>query len=85
MIRRPPESTLSSSSAASDVYKRQVHIHPGKKRNHQPWVSLAAESLIPSLQVMSPACVKTGNDLNTQGFLGLILAVASATNGSSGQ
>src|SRR5664280_3824090 len=25
MIRRPPRSTLSSSSAASDVYKRQVH------------------------------------------------------------
>src|SRR5664280_3741387 len=26
MIRRPPRSTLSSSSAASDVYKRQVSI-----------------------------------------------------------
>eukprot|EP00658_Telonema_sp_P-2_P016450 TRINITY_DN16388_c0_g1_i5.p1 TRINITY_DN16388_c0_g1~~TRINITY_DN16388_c0_g1_i5.p1 ORF type:complete len:100 (-),score=31.69 TRINITY_DN16388_c0_g1_i5:104-403(-) len=26
MIRRPPRSTLSSSSAASDVYKRQGHI-----------------------------------------------------------
>src|SRR5664280_3836668 len=25
MIRRPPRSTLSSSSAASDVYKRQEH------------------------------------------------------------
>src|SRR5665648_1282997 len=25
MIRRPPRSTLSSSSAASDVYKRQAH------------------------------------------------------------
>src|SRR5664279_1401020 len=29
MIRRPPRSTLSSSSAASDVYKRQVPIHRG--------------------------------------------------------
>eukprot|EP00656_Telonema_subtile_P015857 TRINITY_DN18342_c0_g1_i2.p1 TRINITY_DN18342_c0_g1~~TRINITY_DN18342_c0_g1_i2.p1 ORF type:complete len:113 (+),score=19.90 TRINITY_DN18342_c0_g1_i2:101-439(+) len=30
MIRRPPRSTLSSSSAASDVYKRQVTVvdHP---------------------------------------------------------
>eukprot|EP00828_Plagiopyla_frontata_P025319 TRINITY_DN3236_c0_g1_i9.p2 TRINITY_DN3236_c0_g1~~TRINITY_DN3236_c0_g1_i9.p2 ORF type:complete len:135 (-),score=27.19 TRINITY_DN3236_c0_g1_i9:67-471(-) len=28
MIRRPPRSTLSSSSAASDVYKRQVHGNP---------------------------------------------------------
>jgi len=27
MIRRPPKSTLSSSSAASDVYKRQVYDH----------------------------------------------------------
>ena len=27
MIRRPPRSTLSSSSAASDVYKRQVVGH----------------------------------------------------------
>src|SRR5664280_3769614 len=27
MIRRPPRSTLSSSSAASDVYKRQVERH----------------------------------------------------------
>ena len=26
MIRRPPRSTLSSSSAASDVYKRQIVI-----------------------------------------------------------
>eukprot|EP00658_Telonema_sp_P-2_P018731 TRINITY_DN17337_c0_g1_i3.p1 TRINITY_DN17337_c0_g1~~TRINITY_DN17337_c0_g1_i3.p1 ORF type:complete len:184 (+),score=29.05 TRINITY_DN17337_c0_g1_i3:137-688(+) len=28
MIRRPPRSTLSSSSAASDVYKRQVVMKP---------------------------------------------------------
>src|SRR5665648_1262079 len=27
MIRRPPRSTLSSSSAASDVYKRQIYIY----------------------------------------------------------
>ena len=26
MIRRPPRSTLSSSSAASDVYKRQAYV-----------------------------------------------------------
>ena len=29
MIRRPPRSTLSSSSAASDVYKRQTLTHSG--------------------------------------------------------
>ena len=27
MIRRPPRSTLDRSSAASDVYKRQVFLH----------------------------------------------------------
>eukprot|EP00658_Telonema_sp_P-2_P061008 TRINITY_DN4976_c0_g1_i9.p2 TRINITY_DN4976_c0_g1~~TRINITY_DN4976_c0_g1_i9.p2 ORF type:complete len:103 (-),score=20.91 TRINITY_DN4976_c0_g1_i9:162-470(-) len=31
MIRRPPRSTLSSSSAASDVYKRQCMWRPGCK------------------------------------------------------
>ena len=31
MIRRPPRSTLDRSSAASDVYKRQVH-DPGFRR-----------------------------------------------------
>eukprot|EP00656_Telonema_subtile_P005177 TRINITY_DN12353_c0_g1_i1.p1 TRINITY_DN12353_c0_g1~~TRINITY_DN12353_c0_g1_i1.p1 ORF type:complete len:124 (+),score=34.45 TRINITY_DN12353_c0_g1_i1:72-443(+) len=35
MIRRPPRSTLSSSSAASDVYKRQLNVR----------VSLASASL----------------------------------------
>src|SRR5664280_1892698 len=29
MIRRPPRSTLSSSSAASDVYKRQIYGYAG--------------------------------------------------------
>src|SRR5450756_1876895 len=29
MIRRPPRSTQSRSSAASDVYKRQVFVNPG--------------------------------------------------------
>src|SRR5664279_5995643 len=32
MIRRPPRSTLSSSSAASDVYKRQDHQYHGDNR-----------------------------------------------------
>ena len=30
MIRRPPRSTLDRSSAASDVYKRQIVAHPGR-------------------------------------------------------
>src|SRR5665648_15445 len=35
MIRRPPRSTLSSSSAASDVYKRQECHHPFSFQNRQ--------------------------------------------------
>eukprot|EP00658_Telonema_sp_P-2_P005097 TRINITY_DN11913_c0_g1_i2.p1 TRINITY_DN11913_c0_g1~~TRINITY_DN11913_c0_g1_i2.p1 ORF type:complete len:147 (-),score=9.89 TRINITY_DN11913_c0_g1_i2:267-707(-) len=31
MIRRPPRSTLSSSSAASDVYKRQINAEYGQR------------------------------------------------------
>src|SRR5664280_3872444 len=34
MIRRPPRSTLSSSSAASDVYKRQALAVQGLARGH---------------------------------------------------
>ena len=34
MIRRPPRSTLSPSSAASDVYKRQVVPTPWLFRHH---------------------------------------------------
>ena len=33
MIRRPPRSTLDRSSAASDVYKRQVTLHPSAAKN----------------------------------------------------
>ena len=32
MIRRPPRSTQSRSSAASDVYKRQVELDDGARR-----------------------------------------------------
>ena len=35
MIRRPPRSTLDRSSAASDVYKRQVVHHGGNDRSRR--------------------------------------------------
>src|SRR5665648_323760 len=44
MIRRPPRSTLSSSSAASDVYKRQVG-HGGVVTHPQAVVDPAAQVL----------------------------------------
>src|SRR5674536_399690 len=34
MIRRPPRSTLSSSSAASDVYKRQIQVLSRRTKNN---------------------------------------------------
>eukprot|EP00658_Telonema_sp_P-2_P039815 TRINITY_DN28449_c0_g1_i7.p1 TRINITY_DN28449_c0_g1~~TRINITY_DN28449_c0_g1_i7.p1 ORF type:complete len:141 (-),score=45.98 TRINITY_DN28449_c0_g1_i7:262-684(-) len=37
MIRRPPRSTLSSSSAASDVYKRQGQQIGGRSVNGAEW------------------------------------------------
>src|SRR5665648_1005765 len=40
MIRRPPRSTLSSSSAASDVYKRQVVSIKDKYRQIFDWLGL---------------------------------------------
>eukprot|EP00656_Telonema_subtile_P020182 TRINITY_DN2133_c0_g1_i5.p1 TRINITY_DN2133_c0_g1~~TRINITY_DN2133_c0_g1_i5.p1 ORF type:complete len:214 (-),score=58.61 TRINITY_DN2133_c0_g1_i5:124-765(-) len=39
MIRRPPRSTLSSSSAASDVYKRQVSTQSTGDFCQWPWAS----------------------------------------------
>src|SRR5664280_3879339 len=46
MIRRPPRSTLSSSSAASDVYKRQVHSYRQPAMYFpQPGGTFAGESL----------------------------------------
>eukprot|EP00658_Telonema_sp_P-2_P043725 TRINITY_DN31617_c0_g1_i1.p1 TRINITY_DN31617_c0_g1~~TRINITY_DN31617_c0_g1_i1.p1 ORF type:complete len:173 (+),score=29.74 TRINITY_DN31617_c0_g1_i1:89-607(+) len=41
MIRRPPRSTLSSSSAASDVYKRQVTNMANRHNRHNPFESHA--------------------------------------------
>src|SRR5665648_446234 len=41
MIRRPPRSTLSSSSAASDVYKRQVQFTRERSRPRAGYVEQA--------------------------------------------
>eukprot|EP00656_Telonema_subtile_P007301 TRINITY_DN13424_c0_g1_i1.p1 TRINITY_DN13424_c0_g1~~TRINITY_DN13424_c0_g1_i1.p1 ORF type:complete len:130 (-),score=10.10 TRINITY_DN13424_c0_g1_i1:70-459(-) len=54
MIRRPPRSTLSSSSAASDVYKRQVQHRP--KCNHRPglrrWVRKKVGAPAPASELL---------------------------------
>src|SRR5450756_3133265 len=51
MIRRPPRSTQSRSSAASDVYKRQEQNVPyaedgiKRKQRLQPWIAHAVRRL----------------------------------------
>ena len=55
MIRRPPRSTLSSSSAASDVYKRQVV----KKR---------IESVLIELEDIKLELIGSSSDFNNNPF-----------------
>src|SRR5665648_794959 len=50
MIRRPPRSTLSSSSAASDVYKRQVMVHDP----HEQTLTAIAHVSHPAYVLLSP-------------------------------
>ena len=45
MIRRPPRSTLDRSSAASDVYKRQVWISPSLDNSFSVYPNPAINSL----------------------------------------
>src|SRR5674536_113356 len=55
MIRRPPRSTLSSSSAASDVYKRQeTGFRIGGKTN---WLHIASTTVLTFYRV----CAKRGS------------------------
>src|SRR5664280_57719 len=48
MIRRPPRSTLSSSSAASDVYKRQVmdNLSSHKVNGVREWIEKAGAEVL---------------------------------------
>eukprot|EP00656_Telonema_subtile_P002640 TRINITY_DN11199_c0_g1_i4.p1 TRINITY_DN11199_c0_g1~~TRINITY_DN11199_c0_g1_i4.p1 ORF type:complete len:153 (-),score=38.25 TRINITY_DN11199_c0_g1_i4:195-653(-) len=67
MIRRPPRSTLSSSSAASDVYKRQVSTQstgassngnmPDTHTRSEVQEYLKAQNLEPMIQDCLTACV----------------------------
>eukprot|EP00658_Telonema_sp_P-2_P014461 TRINITY_DN15496_c0_g1_i1.p1 TRINITY_DN15496_c0_g1~~TRINITY_DN15496_c0_g1_i1.p1 ORF type:complete len:592 (+),score=153.41 TRINITY_DN15496_c0_g1_i1:118-1893(+) len=65
MIRRPPRSTLSSSSAASDVYKRQVPHTPGAEVNIAELKASLKQKLpeymVPSAFVVMSALPLTAN------------------------
>eukprot|EP00826_Nyctotherus_ovalis_P066877 TRINITY_DN9938_c0_g1_i15.p2 TRINITY_DN9938_c0_g1~~TRINITY_DN9938_c0_g1_i15.p2 ORF type:complete len:134 (+),score=26.08 TRINITY_DN9938_c0_g1_i15:27-404(+) len=59
MIRRPPRSTLSSSSAASDVYKRQ-DIYSGNDDQILPIMALGGVGVI---SVIANICPKETHEL----------------------
>eukprot|EP00658_Telonema_sp_P-2_P043894 TRINITY_DN3176_c0_g1_i7.p1 TRINITY_DN3176_c0_g1~~TRINITY_DN3176_c0_g1_i7.p1 ORF type:complete len:317 (+),score=33.09 TRINITY_DN3176_c0_g1_i7:109-1059(+) len=60
MIRRPPRSTLSSSSAASDVYKRQVST---QSTGHSSWRMGWLEAMNPRLPRQAPPTTSAKPDL----------------------
>src|SRR5665648_1251139 len=55
MIRRPPRSTLSSSSAASDVYKRQGLIEDWRPENETFWKTTGRSIARRNLWISVPA------------------------------
>eukprot|EP00658_Telonema_sp_P-2_P038891 TRINITY_DN27823_c0_g1_i6.p1 TRINITY_DN27823_c0_g1~~TRINITY_DN27823_c0_g1_i6.p1 ORF type:complete len:220 (+),score=51.68 TRINITY_DN27823_c0_g1_i6:138-797(+) len=60
MIRRPPRSTLSSSSAASDVYKRQSEYHPTPVPGVDPYAQSAQPRLFsPALSITKMQAAET--------------------------
>src|SRR5664279_5010057 len=54
MIRRPPRSTLSSSSAASDVYKRQDMACSGQAHGEYVRRQKLIAGLVEALQINAP-------------------------------
>src|SRR5664279_5269925 len=74
MIRRPPRSTLSSSSAASDVYKRQVvdGIDPQKLRETLEIELTASEE---HSKVSAEVFEAAGGYAPTIGIIGAVLGL----------
>jgi len=56
MIRRPPRSTLSSSSAASDVYKRQVSLFESMQRNGVKDIVFSSSATVYGMTGKMPLC-----------------------------
>src|SRR5664280_3655791 len=69
MIRRPPRSTLSSSSAASDVYKRQLVLsHITVNKNMVPF-DTRSPFLTSGLRVGTPAVTTRGLNEEHMGII----------------
>ena len=89
MIRRPPRSTLSSSSAASDVYKRQSRSdhQSSRMRWHLAWAGPGAPP-VPGQSNAGRSQRRTAPDPSTRGVSGsrrLILFKQPSGNGPGGQ
>eukprot|EP00658_Telonema_sp_P-2_P076096 TRINITY_DN66109_c0_g1_i1.p1 TRINITY_DN66109_c0_g1~~TRINITY_DN66109_c0_g1_i1.p1 ORF type:complete len:102 (-),score=23.38 TRINITY_DN66109_c0_g1_i1:117-422(-) len=63
MIRRPPRSTLSSSSAASDVYKRQIDDSPYRSEMSALFNRFYRQLLAPEHQHQFDLFMYHGNQL----------------------
>ena len=63
MIRRPPRSTLSSSSAASDVYKRQYRDCPSSAADIPIWRSTCAFPTASSIWSRAPSTSRFGTPI----------------------
>src|SRR5664280_3717670 len=60
MIRRPPRSTLSSSSAASDVYKRQSLVREVSRAGAGVFLDLKLHDIPNTVARAAAAAVRTG-------------------------
>src|SRR5674536_49162 len=91
MIRRPPRSTLSSSSAASDVYKRQVLFLSGcaKKTGDTGTIQIALQAPITGDYAYEGQMAKQSVEVATElinkagGVLGRQIAVTVVDDGSN--
>src|SRR5664280_557716 len=81
MIRRPPRSTLSSSSAASDVYKRQFHAC--RACPAAPLIRLSSELIATNHPVRESTRALTKQRLLPTGSFSAGGSSVTTTNGSS--
>src|SRR5664280_3843693 len=79
MIRRPPRSTLSSSSAASDVYKRQVPYLSGEEWIEPEHVVAGLDTQVAALQKVQ--CAGHGAQVDSFGRGAALGVVQVATQG----
>eukprot|EP00658_Telonema_sp_P-2_P008213 TRINITY_DN1307_c0_g1_i3.p1 TRINITY_DN1307_c0_g1~~TRINITY_DN1307_c0_g1_i3.p1 ORF type:complete len:138 (+),score=47.32 TRINITY_DN1307_c0_g1_i3:133-546(+) len=72
MIRRPPRSTLSSSSAASDVYKRQVSTQSTGKFQCGAMIRVISERLVRPHHTRKVQQIMAGVESSVQRVPGLL-------------